>query len=203
MNTKLAITDVPIHDILARRWSGRAFDRNKPVSRKQLTALLEAARWAPSCYNDQPWRYLVWDRFRNEAAWKQAFDCLGEWNQNWVKNAGPILFLACADSVFMRNGNPNRHGQYDTGAASENICLQAAALGLMAHQMGGFDVAKTRKTFAIPERYALMAMITVGYPAAPDTLETEYRADEFSERTRAALDTHFFEDGWDVPFNTR
>ncbi|MDP2879630.1 MAG: nitroreductase family protein, partial [Sulfuricella sp.] len=97
MQTKTASTQVDIHDIIARRWSCRAFDASKPVSREQIVALLEAARWAPSCFGDEPWRFIVWDKNSDAAAWQEAFDCLGEWNQNWVKNA-PVLMLTTANS---------------------------------------------------------------------------------------------------------
>jgi nitroreductase len=201
MTSKIARTRVPIHDVIARRWSGRAFERDRPVAREQLEALLEAARWAPSCYGDEPWRYLVWDRFRDEAAWNKAFDCLGEWNRKWVKNA-PVLLLATADSLFQKNGNPNRWGSHDTGAASENLCLQAVALGLMAHPMGGFEAEKIRRAFDIPARYTPLTMIAVGHPAAADILEGEYRELELAARERRPLGERFFEGGWEIPFRT-
>jgi nitroreductase len=198
MKQKPAQTLAPIHDIIARRWSGRAFDPARPVSREQLISLLEAARWAPSCYGDQPWHYLVWDRYRDEASWKKAFDCLVEWNRNWAKNA-PILLLATAGKVFRKTGKPNRHGHYDTGAASENLCLQAAALGLMAHQMGGFDADRIRGAFSIPEQFDCMAMIAVGYQAEADILDEELRQLELAPRSRDPLEDHFFENAWGVP----
>jgi nitroreductase len=91
MLEKPAVTQVAIADLIARRWSPRAIDPDQPVSREHLLALLEAARWAPSCFGDQPWRYLVWDRFRDAAGWQQAFECLAEGNQGWVKNAPYVV----------------------------------------------------------------------------------------------------------------
>lgn len=201
MEPKLAQTLVPIHDVLAHRWSCRAFDRNKAVSREQIVALLEAARWAPSCFGDQPWRFLVWDRNSDEAAWQEAFDCLVEWNQNWVKNA-PVLILATANTIFSKNGKPNHYGQYDTGAAAVSLCHQAVALGLMAHQMGGYDADKARLAFNIPEQFTCMAMIAVGYQAAPDVLEGELKELELAARARNPLEAHFFEGSWGVPVKT-
>lgn len=195
---KLASTSAPIHDVLARRWSGRAFERDKPVAPEQLRALLEAARWAPSCYNDQPWRYVVWDRIRNEQSWQQAFACLGEWNRNWVKNA-PLLLLAVADSEFSKTGKMNRWGPYDTGAAGALFCVQAAALGLMAHQMGGFDAPRIHRMLAIPERYTCMAMIAVGHPAAADILDEELRTQELAPRERRPIEAFCFDGEWGVP----
>ncbi|HYD34173.1 MAG TPA: nitroreductase family protein [Methylophilaceae bacterium] len=195
---KPAITRVPIEDTLANRWSGRAYDASKPMSEQQIIALLEAARWAPSCYGDQPWRFIVWNRNADAASWEKAFDCLAPGNQGWVKDA-PVLLLSAADSIFNHNGTPNRWGQYDTGAAAENLCLQAASMGLMAHQMGGFDVEKTRSTFSIPEQYALMAMIAVGYPADIATLQGEVLEREQAPRKRHELGKLFFKGGWGQP----
>jgi len=196
--TKIALTSQVIHDLIARRWSPRAFDRNKPVSRKQLIALLEAARWAPSCFGDEPWCYLVWDRHRDPDSWQKAFECLAEGNQVWVKNA-PLLLASIAGSQFARNGKPNRWGQHDTGAASANLVLQAVALGLAAHQMGGFDADKLREKFAIPASYTPMAMIAVGYQADAAFLEGEIKERELAPRARRPLGEKFFDGTWGVP----
>jgi nitroreductase len=192
---KPAQTQVPVADVLALRWSARAIDPNRPVARQDLLSLLEAARWAPSCYGDQPWRYLIWDRFHNPAGWDQAFACLAEGNKVWVKNA-PVLLLSVAAPVFRATGKPNRWSQHDTGAASENLCLQATALGLVAHQMGGFDADKAKASFAIPADHVCMAMIAVGYPAHPSILEGELRTREEAPRERLPLGECFFEGEW-------
>src|SRR6476661_2579639 len=112
---KPALTQVPIDPTLANRWSGRAYDASKAVSQEQIIALLEAARWAPSCFGDQPWRFLVWDKNADAVAWQKAFDCIVPGNQAWVKDA-PLLLLTIAGSLFNHNGKENRWGQYDTGA---------------------------------------------------------------------------------------
>jgi nitroreductase len=192
---KPAVTQTPIHALIANRWSGRAYDPKKPASREQVISLLEAARWAPSCYGDQPWRIVVWNRIEDAAAWQSAFETLAPGNQDWVKNA-PLLLLVCADSLFNHNGQPNRWAQYDTGAAAENLCLQAEALGLMAHQMGGFDPAKMRVVAGVPEQFTLMAMISVGYPAAPETLSAEMAERENAPRQRRAPGELFFSREW-------
>lgn len=195
---KPAITQVAIDDTLAQRWSGRAYDASKAVSREQLIALLEAARWAPSCFGDQPWRFIFWDKNENQAQWQQALECLVPGNQAWAKDA-PLLFLITAGSKFGHNGKDNRWGQYDTGAATENLCLQATASGLMAHQMGGFDADKARATFGIPEDYTLMAMVTVGYQADVSTLEGEVLERETAPRKRLELGDLFFNGSWAKP----
>lgn len=190
-----AITQVAIADLIAQRWSPRAIDPDQSVSRDQLLALLEAARWAPSCFGDQPWRYLVWDRFRDPAGWQQAFGCLAEGNQLWVKNA-PILLLAVAAPNFGHNDQPNRWAQYDTGAASENLCLQATALGLVAHQMGGFDPEAAKARFNIPADHVGMAMIAVGHPGAIELLPQALAEKEQAPRSRKPLAQLAFEGRW-------
>ncbi len=200
MTHKPAQTTVPIHDIITMRWSGRAFDATQPVNREQKLALMEAARWAPSCFGDEPWRFIIWDR-HHDATWDSAFGCLGEWNQQWVKNAA-LLFLVTANNRFRKNGKPNPWGAYDTGAASENLCLQAAAMGLVAHQMGGFDQDKIRRTFAIPAPFQCIAMIAVGHPAPADVLSSELKDAELAPRTRQPLAANFFAAAWGQPVET-
>ena len=195
MLQKPAQTSRPIHDLFVRRWSTRAFDLAKPVSRDQLITLLEAARWAPSCNGDEPWRYLIWDRNRDPEGFQKAFDCLSDNNKKWVKNV-PLLMLSCAGSNFAATGKPNRWTQHDTGAASTSMALQAEAMGLMVHQMGGFDADKVRTAFDIPADYTPMAMIAAGYQAAPEVLDEETKKKELVPRSRKPLAERFFEGGW-------
>ena len=195
MQDRKAMTSVPIHDLLARRWSPRAFDPNRPVTREQLKVLLEAGRWAPSCNGDEPWRYLIWDKGRDPAGWQKAFDCLSESNNKWVKNV-TLLMLSCAGSTFEATGKPNRWTQHDTGAASVSMALQAVAMGLIIHQMGGWDVEKARAAFAIPPEYTPMAMIAVGYQTGPEILDEETKAKELRPRARKLIAERFFEGGW-------
>lgn len=199
MIEKPAKTQQPIHKVLAQRWSGRAFDTTA-LSREQIISLMEAARWAPSCFNDQPWRYLVWDKNSNPGLWEKAFSCLVGGNQSWVVDA-PLLLAACADSESTKKpGQPNRWGQHDTGAASTCICLQASTMGLMAHQMGGFDSEKLRSAFNIPSRFTPMAMIAVGHPVNNlDHLDEDQRNRELAPRERNSLDENFFEAMWEKP----
>jgi nitroreductase len=195
MENRLAQTRVPIDALLARRWSPRAFDSGRAVSREQLAALLEAARWAPSCNGDEPWCYLVWDRGRDPQGWQKAFECLSENNRKWCKNV-PVLMLSCAGSIFGHSGKPNRFAQHDTGMADLSIALQATTLGLIAHQMGGYDATKARAAFDVPEEYTPMAMIAVGYEASPDVLDDETKQKELKARSRKPLETRFFEGAW-------
>lgn len=195
---KPAITQVPINETITNRWSGRAYDATKQVSHEQIIALLEAARWAPSCFGDQPWRFIVWNKNVDAQSWQQAFECLAPSNQTWVNNA-PILILVCADTLFTHNLQPNRWAQYDAGAAAENLCLQACSMGLMAHQMGGFNVDVVREAFAIPVQYSLMAMLTVGFAADVASLEGDVLKREIAARSRRSLNELFFANGWNNP----
>jgi nitroreductase len=198
---KPAITQVAIEQTIANRWSGRAYDAAKTVTHEQVLAMLEAARWAPSCYGDQPWRFIVWNKSEDASSWQQAFDCLVPGNQGWAKDA-QVLILVCADTLFAHNQKPNRFAQYDTGAAAENLCLQATALGLMAHQMGGYDADLAREKFNVPEQYTLMAMLTVGYPADINTLSGEALQRETAARSRKPLSELFFTGQWGKSIKT-
>lgn len=192
MLQKDAVTSVPIHDLLRRRWSPRAFDANRPVSRAQLAALLEAARWAPSCNGVEPWRYLIWDRTQDAAGFEKAYECLSDSNKLWVKNV-PLLMLAIASSDPLPPDRPNRWTQHDVGMASMAIVLQAVALGLAAHQMAGYNVEKARAAFGIPAEFTPMAMIAVGYQTEPEVLDEVTKKKELTVRARKPLSERFFE----------
>ena len=191
-------TQEKIEDLLVKRWSGRTYDANRPITHEHIISLLEAARWAPSCYGDEPWRYIVCDKSTNEAAWDNAFSCLAEGNQSWAVNA-PMLILALANTVFSHNDNDNRWAQYDTGAASMSLCIQATSLGLMVHQMGGFSAEKATEIFSVPEQYIPMAMMAIGYQLAEDKITGELMQRESSERQRNPLAEQFFDGEWGKP----
>lgn len=198
MLSKKAKTKIPINDLISRRWSPRIFDPNKSVSKEKLLQICEAARWAPSCANEQPYRYIIWNRYTNEVDFLKAFDSLDKWNKKWVKNC-PILLVAIAVRDFS-NGDFNRWAEYDTGAASENICLQATDIGLYAHQMGGFDAKKLSLNFNIPPNYKPIAMIAIGYKSYDFSLVHEkYQKTEIEERTRKPLSNNFFDSKWKNP----
>lgn len=200
MIEKPADTAQPIANIIAERWSGRAYDLDTPVTDEQVIALCEAARWAPSCFGDQPWRYIIWNRHKDEASWLQALDCLVPGNQEWAKNAS-LLILAASVQKFSHNDKDNRWVGYDTGAASISLCLQATTMGLMSHQMGGFDADKLTQQFNLPDNITLWAMIAIGHPAPLDNLNTEQLERELKARERRPLNEQFFSTGWQSPIN--
>jgi len=187
-----AITE--IHPVLGNRWSPRAFAADKPVGNETLLACLEAARWAPSCFGDEPWRFIVCDKATDAASWEKLLAILAPKNQEWAQHA-PVLLLACASTQF-RSGKPNRWGEYDTGQAAISLCLQAEALGLASHQMGGFDSDAARKIFAIPNDATPMAAIAIGYQAAASKLDEGFQSIELAERKRQPLGSCFFAGAW-------
>lgn len=195
MQHKRASTNISLHEIIANRWSPRAFDAHRVVSQNKILSLLEAARWAPSCFNDQPWRYIVFDKSKDETAWENALTILAEKNQLWAKNA-PLLILAIAANNFSHNGNANRWSHYDTGAATLNLVLQAESVGLVAHQMGGFDADNARTIFEIPQDYTLMSMLAIGYQAEETVLPDEFRQAEVEDRARNNIDELVFHGAW-------
>ncbi|MFK7956601.1 MAG: nitroreductase family protein [Lysobacterales bacterium] len=197
MSGRTAPAEHSIKPIIAKRWSGRAIDP-RPVDRALVLSMLEAARWAPSCFADEPWRFMLWDKERNADSWDAAMNTLVPANQQWARNA-PILILVLADSQFSRNDKPNRWGQYDTGAATENLHLQGVANGLVVHQMGGFDADAVQLAFGIPDRFTAMSMIAVGHPGNVDDLDEGYRDGETATRARRPLSELVFEGAWDQP----
>lgn len=180
---KPAPTERPVHDLIRRRWSSRAFS-DRPVPREVLLTLLEAARWAPSCYNEQPWLYLV-ATSEDAEGHARAGSVLTEGN-HWARRA-PVLILSAARLAFARNGRPNLHAWHDVGAASENLFLEAFHQGLMMHEMAGFDRERAREAYALPEGWDPVAMIAVGYPGPADHLTEKHRQAEEAPRSRKPL----------------
>jgi nitroreductase len=193
---KSADTQHPIHDLLKRRWSPRAFS-DQPVEAEKLRILFEAARWAPSSNNEQPWRFVVANK-DNETEWSRLLACLVEGNRKWAYRA-PVLILSVASLNFEDDSTPNRHAVHDTGMAVENLVLQATALGLAAHQMAGFDVEKARADLKIPSGYEPVAMIAVGYPGDPAQLSDHLRAREAQPRVRKPLTEFVYSATWEQP----
>jgi nitroreductase len=194
---KPAPTAVPIHELIAGRWSPRAYS-NEPVSREALHAVIEAARWAPSGYNLQPWRFIVFDRTADEAAFKRAFSTLVPFNQQW--NTPASVLIAVTAQTLNAKGEVNRTAQYDAGAAAMSLVLQAHALGLAAHQMSGFDVNAFRKEFALPNDVEPLAIISIGHYGEAEKLDPVLRDREKAERTRAAVGDIAYANAWKQPY---
>jgi nitroreductase len=187
---KPAPAEHPIHEVLSSRWSPRAYAADRPVPTEVLAQLFEAARWAPSSSNEQPWSFIV--GIKGTETWNKLFDTLVPANQIWTKNA-PVLVLGLTRKVFQKNGNPNRHAMYDLGQAVSMLLMQATSLGLITHQMAGFDPEKARAAFHVPDNYDIGAAIAIGYQADLSILTPELRERETAPRTRNSISTFVFE----------
>ena len=185
-----------VHGLLERRYSPYAFSP-RPVEPEKLRQLFEAARSAPSSYNEQPWRFVV-ARREDAEGFGRLLDTLVERNRQWARNA-PVLVLSVAKVDFTHSGQPNRHAWYDVGQAAAYLTLQATELGLYVHQMAGFDPVKARQLLNIPEGYEPAAMMAVGYQDDSGPL-AESRQLDGTRRPRKPLDTLLFEGTWAKPW---
>lgn len=195
-----AHTDYKIHGIIAGRWSPRAFSCRE-IPRQEILSLFEAARWAPSCYNDQPWQFIIATRDK-EADFAKMLDCLVEKNRMWACKAY-LLIIGVAKKTFRTVDKENRHSFHDLGMALENLMLQATALGLSSHAMAGFSPEKTKTTYSIPDDFEPLTAIAVGYPGSPDELPEDFREMEMSERQRRPLKDMLFEGKWGSPLTDK
>ena len=184
------------HDLIRRRWSPRAF-ADRPIPAGDLRTLLNAARWAASSFNEQPWRFIVATQAEPEAYGK-LLGSLVEANQRWAKNA-PVLMLTAGKRTFSHNGSPNPYALHDAGMALANLMFQATAMGLAVHAMGGFDRAKARAAFGIPEDYELGAAVAIGYPGNPADLPEALRSVETAPRSRKPLSELAYSGAWGQP----
>jgi nitroreductase len=183
MITKTAITNYPINELIAKRWSARAFS-TRPVEKSKLLSILESARWAPSSRNEQPWRYIVFTN-ENPEKLKKAQSVLKDINE-YAKRA-PILICAIAKKTYADNQNYNRLHFHDLGAANENMFLEAFNQGLIMHEMGGFDVQKASEVFNIPEEFEIGVMIAIGYQDTHDILPESLVKKAYIPRERKSL----------------
>ena len=193
---KLAETRYPIHALLRERWSPRAF-ADRMVEPEELRSLLEAARWAPSSFNEQPWSFIVATK-QHPGEYERLLSCLVEGNVRWAQHA-PVLMLSVAKLAFERNQKPNRHAFHDVGLAVENLVIQGMALGLFVHQMAGFHADRAREVYGIPEGYDPVAAMAIGYLDDPARLPDDLRGRELAPRTRKPLESFVFSGQWGQP----
>jgi nitroreductase len=190
---KPAAADHPVHDFILRRWSPRAFS-DKPVSPEVLRSLFEAARWAASSYNDQPWAYIVATK-DDEKNYSKVLGVLMDMNAAWAKQA-PVLAISVARRSFKHNGTPNPVALHDVGAANAQLTMEATSRGLLVHQMAGFHHDKAREVFGIPEGWDPVSAIAIGYPGDPQTLPEKLRTPELAPRTRKPLSEFVMTGQW-------
>lgn len=191
---KKAQTDHPIHELLAVRYSPYAFDPT-PVETTKLLSCLEAARWAASSFNEQPWSFIVAGREQPEA-FERHLSCLVEANQPWAGRAG-VLILTVVCKSFSRNDKPNRVAGHDLGLAVANLAVEATARGLSIHQMAGINLAHARQTYNIPETHDPFTMIALGYAADAAMIADKQLAErDRAPRGRKPLSQFVFADAW-------
>jgi len=194
---KPAPASVPIHELIAHRWSPRAFG-SRPVEPEKLRTVFEAARWAASSYNAQPWYFIVGTKDQPEN-YKKVLDCFVEFNQGWAKSA-PVVALSVAGLKMPHDGSVNRHAFHDVGQAAASLALQATALGMQIHQMAGIVPDKAREIFNIPTDYEAVAGFAIGYPGDPMTLpEGRLRDTETGPRQRKPASSFVFTGKWGEP----
>ncbi len=187
---KLAQTQNPVLDIIRKRWSARSF-KPQAISQQELDTLFEAASWAPSSMNEQPWMYLY--ALNGSPAFEAISNTLSPGNQPWAKNAA-VLIASLARRTHANNGMINKYAWYDTGSANQNLLLQAASLGILGHVMGGFHYDKATEVLQLPEEIELVCLIALGYNDVPENLEEPFRTREITPRSRRTLDTFVFQD---------
>lgn len=192
---KQAQADYPIHDLVRARWSPRAF-APQAVEAEKLQSVLEAARWSASGGNMQPWAFLLARKEQEPTSFAQMVSCLTEGNVPWASQA-PVLGIAVA-SLYRRPEVLNRHAFHDVGMALQNLALQALALDLYVHFMGGFSPDKAREFFAIPPEHEAVTMFAIGYQGDPESLPERQREGELAARTRRPLREFVFGERWGV-----
>lgn len=196
MSVKTASTDYPIHELLSERWSPYAF-QDRPVSDADLRSLFEAARWAASSYNEQPWTYIVATQ-ENPDPFQQLLSCLVEGNQVWAKNA-PVLALGIVSLKFSRNQKDNRAAVHDLGLATSNLVVEATARGLVVHQMIGILPDKAREVYGIPDGFEAWTAMAIGYLGDPMMLPERLQERDQMPRQRKPLDQFVFSGTWGTP----
>lgn len=195
-HSKHARADHEIHELIRSRWSPRAFDATREVPRADLLRLFEAARWAPSSRNEQPWRFLVLSQSAWPDQWRALFETLTAANQAWAASA-PVLALLAVRPEYESTGGINQMSWYDAGHAVALLTIQATAQGLSVRQMEGFDRTRARAACAIPPEFEPGVVMAIGYAGDPEVLPLErHREAEKQPRRRKTLDQFVYEGRW-------
>jgi len=183
-----------VHELIKNRRSTRAYSA-KPVPAEDLQALFEAARWAPSAMNEQPWRFIYADRNENPEGYHKLLECLAEGNRIWAQHA-PVLLLTIAKTAFTATGSDYAHAWHDVGLATGNLLAQATELGLYVHLMGGFSADKATELLQLPEGYKPVVMASIGYLGDIEQLSDNLKARELAPRTRKPLSELVYNSTW-------
>lgn len=198
---KYASADHEIHDLIRRRWSPRAFDATREVARADLLRLFEAARWAPSSMNEQPWRFIVTERRSTPEAFAALYASLTGRNPGWAGSA-PVLVLVAVRKTFEALDAANESAWYDAGQAVALLVVQATAMELSVRQMEGFDRERARAALAVPGPFEPAVVMAIGYAGDPESLALEkHRLSELKPRSRKSLGEFVFEGTWAQPIS--
>lgn len=189
MKPEVPTTPQSLSQIMLQRRSLRAFS-SRGIDRGTLCQLFEAARWAASAFNEQPWRYVVLDDEAIEQK-RQTLDCMDPHNRAWAEKA-PLVLASIAKLGFSHKEASNRHAFHDAGQANAHLALKAAELGLSVHQIAGFDVAAAGTVLGVPDGFEVVALLAVGYPGSPDTLPEPLKVREVAPRTRRGIEEFVF-----------
>ncbi len=180
---KKANTEYPIHELISKRWSPRSFDKSKNISQDAINSLFEAARWAPSAYNFQPWSFIYGKR--NEYTFKKIAEVLVPFNQLWAPKSS-MLMIVCGNEK-LADGNYNSTYAYDCGAAVANLTFEATSMGLYVHQMGGFDAEKTKSIFNLPENIIPLVIVAIGNIDSAEKLHENLASMEVGHKDRKPI----------------
>ncbi len=186
---KVAATDNPVHKLILERWSARSFS-DRPIEQPEIDTIFEAASWAPSSMNEQPWMYIY--ATKGTPTFDKMAETLMPGNQPWAKNAS-VLIASLARKNHANNGMANKYNWYDVGSANQNLLLQAASVGILGHVMGGFHRDKAEALLQLPDEIELVCLIALGYPAPADDLEEPFRSRELTPRNRNPLSAFVFQ----------
>ncbi len=186
----------PLYELLSQRRSPRAFSE-RAIEPSKIVSLFEAARWSPSSANEQPWIFIAATK-SDTRIYDTIAESLTEGNRRWAIRA-PLLVVGIAQSTYLKSGKPYRHALYDLGQSVANMTVQASAMGLSVHQMGGFDAGRLRIGFSIPEGCDIVVVLAIGYGGRPETLPDDLRSREEAPRVRKPLEAFVFTDAWGEP----
>ncbi len=182
------IMNSSLMELIQKRHSGYSYNPNKNVSDEHILALQEAARWAPSCFGEEPWRYIICSKDKHVSGWNNIYNSLVEKNQKWAQNANILIATICKNK-FTYNDAENKHAAHDLGAANISMMLIATELGLMAHQMAGFSTDKLKESFNISDEYSPISIMAIGY-------ELEQEESQTKPRVRKEMDDLFHLGTW-------
>jgi nitroreductase len=189
------MVNIEINSQIRNRWSPRHYSQQS-ISEPDILKLFEAARWAPSSRNSQPWRF-IFARREDQTIWPKLFDCLADLNKVWVEKA-PVLVLALVQKTDVKTGSNQRHSWYDLGLAMGNLTYQANSMGIFVRNMGGFDPLKAIANFNIPEMFEPVVMMTLGIPGEIENEKPEFSVPTGPNRTRRDLSQLIFNGNWDL-----